>query len=337
MQVRYNERAARRPGVWPPAGASASSRVLGGFKAAAIASSTRSSQTKRTCARAASGTSSRSFWLRAGKSTVVMPARAAASTFSFTPPMGSTSPRSEISPVIAVSLRAVRPVSNEASATNMATPALGPSLGMAPAGTWMCTSDFSNRVTSKPRSGARLRQRERRLRAFPHHLAELAGKDELAAARNPRRLDEQDVAPGRRPGKPSGDAGHARAHRHLVLETPRPENDGQRGAIDAHALDPALGDAHGDMAADRTDQPLQIANARFARVVADDRPDGVLGDLALLRGQAVRFELALEQIAPGDFELFVLGVSGQLDDLHAVAHGAGNGIEHVGGRDEHHL
>src|SRR6516225_3152183 len=285
MQVRYNERAARRPGVWPPAGASASSRVPVGFKAAAIASSTRSSQTKRTCARAGSGTSSRSFWLRAGRSTVVMPARAAASTFSFTPPMGSTSPRSEISPVIAVSLRAVRPVSNEASATNMATPALGPSLGMAPAGTWMCTSDFSNRVTSKP----------------------------------------------------SCDAGHARAHRHLVLETPRPENGGQRGVIDAHALDAALGDAHGDMAADRADQPFQIAHARFARVVADDRPDGVLADLALLRGQPVRFELALEEIAPGDLELFVLGIARKLDDLHAVAHGAGNGIEHVGGRDEHHL
>src|SRR3989442_12589632 len=91
------------------------------------------------------------------------------------------------------------------------------------------------------------------------------------------------------------------------------------------------------MAADGADQPFQIAHARLARVVADDRPDGVLGDLAPLRGQAVRFELALEQIAPGDFELFVLGVTGKLDDLHAVAYGAGNGIEHVGGRDEHHL
>ena len=46
---------------------------------------------------------------------------------------------------MAVSLRTVRPVSSEASAMNMATPALGPSLGMAPAGTWMWMSDFSNR------------------------------------------------------------------------------------------------------------------------------------------------------------------------------------------------
>src|SRR5262249_34669445 len=54
---RYTERAARRPGVWPPTDASASSRAPGGFNAAATASSTRSSHTKRTCARAASGTS----------------------------------------------------------------------------------------------------------------------------------------------------------------------------------------------------------------------------------------------------------------------------------------
>ena len=33
----------------------------------------------------------------------------------------------------------------------------------------------------------------------------------------------------------------------------------------------ALGDAHGDVAADRADQALQIAHARLARVVADDR------------------------------------------------------------------
>ena len=65
--------------------------------------------------------------------------------------------------------------------------------------------------------------------------------------------------------------------------------------------------------------------------------DGVLGDLALLGGEAGRLELALEQIALCDLELFVLGVTGKLDDLHAVAHRAGNGVEHVGGRDEHDL
>ena len=52
------------------------------------------------------------------------------------PPIGSTRPRRLISPVIATSLRTGRSVSSEASATNIATPALGPSFGVAPAGTW---------------------------------------------------------------------------------------------------------------------------------------------------------------------------------------------------------
>jgi hypothetical protein len=73
--------------------------------------------------------------LRAGSITVWMPARSAASTFSLTPPIGSTSPRRLISPVIAVSLRMAREVRSDVSAMNIATPALGPSLGVAPAGT----------------------------------------------------------------------------------------------------------------------------------------------------------------------------------------------------------
>ena len=64
-----------------------------------------------------------------------MPARSAASTFSLMPPIGNTSPRKLISPVIATSLRTGLLVMSDASARNIATPALGPSLGVAPAGT----------------------------------------------------------------------------------------------------------------------------------------------------------------------------------------------------------
>ena len=52
-----------------------------------------------------SGISARSFWFSSGISTMVMPPRCAASSFSFSPPIGSTSPRSVISPVIATSER----------------------------------------------------------------------------------------------------------------------------------------------------------------------------------------------------------------------------------------
>src|SRR6202165_48063 len=133
-----------------------------------------------------------------------MPARTAASTLFLTPPMGSTSPRSEISPVMAVSLLTVLPVSRETSEVNMATPALGPSLGMPPAGTWTWMSDFSNRAGSTPSVEAR------GFTTLLHAPADLPGKDQSAAARHARRLDEEDVAAGRRPGEPGGDPRHAR-------------------------------------------------------------------------------------------------------------------------------
>src|ERR1700739_4230472 len=110
-----------------------------------------------------------------------MPAECAATTFSLMPPTGSTKPRRLISPVMAVSLRTVRSVMSETSAMNIDTPALGPSLGVEP-------------------DGMGLDDAERGLRALLHHVAELAGQDEPAAARHAGRLDEQDIAADRRPG-----------------------------------------------------------------------------------------------------------------------------------------
>ena len=65
------------------------------------------------------------------------PARCAARTFSFTPPIARTLPRSVISPVIATSLRTgIRP-SADTSVVASVMPADGPSFGIAPSG--MCT------------------------------------------------------------------------------------------------------------------------------------------------------------------------------------------------------
>ncbi len=66
-----------------------------------------------------------------------MPARFAPSTFSFTPPMGRTTPESVISPVIARRSFTGRPLSRLTSAVTIAAPADGPSFGTAPEGTWM--------------------------------------------------------------------------------------------------------------------------------------------------------------------------------------------------------
>ena len=110
--------------------------------------------------RTSSGMSSMSFALRSGSSTWVMPARCAARTFSFTPPMGSTTPRRVISPVIAMSLRTGRPVSSEVTAVTMVTPAEGPSFGVPPCGTCTCMSLFCRNSGSIPRRWALVRTQE---------------------------------------------------------------------------------------------------------------------------------------------------------------------------------
>jgi len=75
-----------------------------------------------------------------GRITIFAPERWAARILLFSPPIGRTRPRSVISPVIARSWRAGRPVSALTRAVDIVTPAEGPSLGTAPAGTWMCSS-----------------------------------------------------------------------------------------------------------------------------------------------------------------------------------------------------
>ena len=80
------------------------------------------------------GMSFRSLRFSFGMMTVKMSARCAASTLSFNPPIGSTRPRSVISPVMATSLRTGMRNSADASAVAIVTPADGPSLGIAPSG-----------------------------------------------------------------------------------------------------------------------------------------------------------------------------------------------------------
>ena len=82
-------------------------------------------------------------------------------------------------------------------AVAMVTPADGPSLGVAPAGTWMWTVDFSKAVGSIPSSFvARPDVAHPGARRLLHHVAQLAGQDEVVLAVHLGGLDLDDVAAG---------------------------------------------------------------------------------------------------------------------------------------------
>ena len=106
-----------------------------------------------------------------------------------------------------------RPVRSDASAVAIVMPALGPSFGIAPAGTWTWNVASSKADSSMPSSCACARDvREGDAGRLLHHVAELARQDELAVRplhrRSPRRRARRRRCrsrPGRsrRPASPS--------------------------------------------------------------------------------------------------------------------------------------
>src|SRR5690554_3123375 len=89
-----------------------------------------------------------------------IPARLAASIFSLIPPTGNTFPRSVISPVIARLGRTLRCVYNDDSDVTIVIPADGPSLGIAPSGTWICVLYGSKSSPRKEFHHQRLSRRD---------------------------------------------------------------------------------------------------------------------------------------------------------------------------------
>ena len=104
-------------------------------------------------------------------------------------------------------------------ARNIATPALGPSLGVAPAGTCTWMSILSN--ASPRRCG---RERQRRLRDSFITSPSWPVRMSLPLPGTLRRLDEEDVAAHRRPREAGRHARHGGALGHLVLEALRAED-----------------------------------------------------------------------------------------------------------------
>src|SRR5215211_2677498 len=178
---------------------------------------------------------------------------------------------------------------------------------------------------------------ERGLRGLLHHVAELAGDRQPPGAGHRAGLDEEHVAADRRPRQPRRHAGLLRAPLDVGREARAAEQLAhlRRGRGDL-ALERALGDTAGDLAAHGADLALEPAHARLARVLLDDHLQPGVGERDLRALEPVALDLARHEVALGDLELLLLGVAGQLDDLHPVAQRARDRVERVRGGDEHH-
>jgi hypothetical protein len=98
-----------------------------------------------------------------------------------------------------------------------------------------------------------------------------------------------------------------------------------------------LDDAPRDLAADRRDLPFESAHAGFAGVTADDLGERLVGDLEFRGLETVALQLLGDEVLPRDVELLVLGVTREVDDLHAVLQRRRDRVEQVRRRYEHHV
>ena len=76
----------------------------------------------------------------------------------------------------------------------------------------------------------------------------------------------------------------------------------------------ALGDPHGGLAQHPPDLALEVPDPGLARIVLDDGPERLIGDLDLARLEAVGVQLTRNEIAARDLKLFAGRIAGEADD-----------------------
>src|SRR5438876_2914177 len=181
---------------------------------------------------------------------------------------------------------------------------------------------------------------ERRDGRLFHDLLDLTGEDELLLLRSlvhDRRLDREDVAAVLGHRNAGGRADLVFLLGQTVVVPLGTEVRREVLGLDLDRLGLALGDRARDLAVDRADLPLEVADAGLARVLADEPEERVVAHHQLAFLEAVLLQLLRQEEALRDMHLLVLGVAGEPDDLHAVAERRDDRVLDVRGRDEDHL
>src|SRR4051794_13963361 len=80
-------------------------------------------------------------------------------------------------------------------------------------------------------------------------------------------------------------------------------------------LDDLRSELPGELAKDRAENAFELADARLPRVVGNDLVQSLVGNADPGFLQSVALDLPCDEVALGDLELLVLGVTGELNDL----------------------
>src|SRR4029450_2891506 len=91
------------------------------------------------------------------------------------------------------------------------------------------------------------------------------------------------------------------------------------------------------LGADGRDLPLELAHARLARVLADDRAQPLVGEREQRALEPVLLQLLGGEVFLGDAELLFLRVARELDYVHPVEERGWDRLQLIRGADEEHL
>ena len=166
------------------------------------------------------------------------------------------------------------------------------------------------------------------------------GHGEALAAAHLAGFDEDDVSADRRPHQPDRNARLLDALLHFLFEAElrNAQHFANHFRRDDELVRLAFGHAARLLADQRGDLAFETPHARLARVVVNQIVQRLVGELDLFaQREAMLLGLPRNQEPLRDMDLLLFGVSGQLEDLHAVAQRLGNRIEPVRGHHEDHL
>ncbi len=185
------------------------------------------------------------------------------------------------------------------------------------------------------------------MRGFLHHVAQLAGQDQVALARHHLRLDMENFAAYLGPRQTVRDSDLVRTLALVRDELGWSQQPGK--VLRGHGRAAGLGFAATRGRSSAFHQtarhfarklrhlPLQLAQPGLARVFGYDLAQRRPPQRKLALGQAGFGDLLGHQELLGNGQLLFLAVAGQAQGFHPIPQGRRNGVSQIGGADEHDL
>ena len=175
--------------------------------------------------------------------------------------------------------------------------------------------------------------------ALLHHIPQLASQGKTFFARHFGCFKEHDVATRGGPGEANRNTSHFGAlDNFFAINFTLAQVDYHISQINYSLFaSAASSDSCGQFATNFANATFQITHTGFTCIALDHLVQRRFGKLNFLAAQPVLLDLARDQIALGNLDLFRIGITAQINDFHAVAQWWRNCVQHVGRGDKHGL